>query len=120
MIEAMACGTPVVAFRRGSALPEVIDEGVTGAIVGTTDEAIAILPRVVALDRRAIRKRFEERFSCTRMATDYVALYRSLLARPSISVHEALAPVPILEDRLNGKAAIGGRGSRAPEAPSLM
>jgi glycosyltransferase involved in cell wall biosynthesis len=119
MIEAMACGTPVVALRRGS-VAEVIDEGVTGAIVGTTDEAIAILPRVVALDRRAIRKRFEERFSCTRMATDYVALYRSLLARPSISVHEAPAPVPILEERLNGKAAIGGRGSRAPGAPSLM
>jgi glycosyltransferase involved in cell wall biosynthesis len=118
MIEAMACGTPVVAFRRGS-VAEVIDEGVTGAIVATTDEAIAILPRVVALDRRAIRKRFEERFSCTRMAADYVALYRSLLARPSISVHDAPAPVPVLE-KLNGQATIGGRGSRAPEAPSLM
>jgi glycosyltransferase involved in cell wall biosynthesis len=119
MIEAMACGTPVVAFRRGS-VPELIDEGVTGAIVDTTDEAIAVLPRVIALDRHAIRKRFEERFSCTRMATDYVALYRSLLARASISVREAPASVPILEERLNGKAVIGGRGSRAPEAPSLM
>jgi glycosyltransferase involved in cell wall biosynthesis len=121
MIEAMACGTPVVAFRRGS-VPEVIDEGVTGAIVGTTDEAIAMLPLVLALDRHAIRKRFEERFSCARMATEYVALYRSLLARPSISVREAPAPmlVPILEERLNGKGPIGDRGSRVPEAPSLM
>jgi glycosyltransferase involved in cell wall biosynthesis len=119
MIEAMACGTPVLAFRRGS-VAEVIDEGVTGAIVGTTDEAIAMLPRVLALDRHAIRKRFEERFSCTRMATDYVALYRSLLARSSISVREAPALVPILEERLNGKAAIGSRGSPAPEVSSLM
>src|ERR1700680_2457946 len=109
MIEAMACGTPVVAFRRGS-VPEVIDEGVTGAIVGTTDEAIAMLPRVLALDRHAIRKRFEERFTCTRMAAEYVALYRALLARPSLSMHEAVEPTlvpilePILEKHLNGSA----------------
>jgi glycosyltransferase involved in cell wall biosynthesis len=119
MIEAMACGTPVVAFRRGS-VREVIDEGVTGAIVGTTDEAIAMLPRVLALDRRAIRKRFEERFTSTRMASDYVALYRSLLAGPYISARELPAPVPIVEERLNGKAPIGDRGSRAPEASTLM
>ena len=119
MIEAMACGTPVVAFRRGS-VPEIIDEGVTGAIVGTTDEAIAKLPRVLALDRHAVRRRFEERFSCTRIATEYVALYRSLLARPSISVREAPRPmlVPILREQLNGKGPIGDRGSQSPEAPA--
>jgi glycosyltransferase involved in cell wall biosynthesis len=121
MIEAMACGTPVVAFRRGS-VPEVIDEGVTGAIVGTTDEAIAVLPQVLALDRHAIRKRFEERFTCTRMATEYVALYRALLARPSLSVHEAIEPtlVPILEKRLNGSAPHGDLANLAPETPTLM
>src|SRR6202790_2325767 len=78
MIEAMACGTPVLAFRHGS-VPEIIDQGVTGAIVDTVDEAVRMLPRVIALDRHAVRRRFEERFSATRMATDYVALYRSLL-----------------------------------------
>jgi glycosyltransferase involved in cell wall biosynthesis len=80
MIEAMACGTPVLAFRCGS-VPEVIDEGVTGAVVGSIDEGISALPHVMALDRRAVRRRFEERFSASRMAKDYVGIYRSLLKR---------------------------------------
>ena len=79
MIEAMACGTPVLAFRCGS-VPEIIDDGVTGAIVDTMEEAIAALPRVIALDRKKVRQRFEQRFSATRMAKDYVGVYRSLLA----------------------------------------
>ena len=79
MIEAMACGTPVLAFRCGS-VPEIIEDGITGAIVGTMDEAIAALPRVIALDRKKVRQRFEQRFSATRMAKDYVGIYRSLLA----------------------------------------
>jgi len=78
MIEAMACGTPVLAFRCGS-VPEIVDEGVTGAIVDTMEEAIAALPRVIALDRKKVRQRFEQRFSATRMAKDYVGVYRSLL-----------------------------------------
>ena len=78
MIEAMACGTPVLAFRCGS-VPEIVDGGVTGAIVDTMDEAIAALPRVIALDRKQVRQRFEQRFSATRMAKDYVGVYRSLL-----------------------------------------
>jgi glycosyltransferase involved in cell wall biosynthesis len=78
MIEAMACGTPVLAFRCGS-VPEVIDEGVTGAIVETMDEAIAALPRIIAFDRKKVRQRFEQRFSATRMAEDYVEIYRSLV-----------------------------------------
>jgi glycosyltransferase involved in cell wall biosynthesis len=78
MIEAMACGTPVLAFRNGS-VPEVIDDGVSGFIVDTLDQAIATLPRVIALDRRIVRRRFEERFTAARMARDYLALYRSLL-----------------------------------------
>jgi len=78
MIEAMACGTPVLAFRCGS-VPEIIDEGVTGAIVDTMEEAIAALPRVIALDRKKVRQRFEQRFSVTRMAKDYVGVYRLLL-----------------------------------------
>jgi glycosyltransferase involved in cell wall biosynthesis len=79
MIEAMACGTPVLAFRCGS-VPEIVEDGITGAIVETIDEAIAALPRVIALDRKKVRQRFDQRFSATRMAKDYVGIYRSLLA----------------------------------------
>jgi glycosyl transferase family 1 len=93
MIEAMACGTPVLAFRHGP-VSEIIDQGVTGAIVDTMDEAVRMLPQVLALDRHAVRRRFEQRFSSARMATDYVALYRSLLQRPSISEREATVPLP--------------------------
>jgi glycosyltransferase involved in cell wall biosynthesis len=92
MIEAMACGTPVLAFGRGS-VPEIVDQGVTGAIVDTMDEAVRILPRVIALDRRAVRRRFEQRFSSVRMAKDYVAVYRSLLKRPTMSEREANVPM---------------------------
>lgn len=81
MIEAMACGTPVLAFRRGS-VPEIVDDGVTGCVVETVDEAVRALPDVLSLDRRAVRRRFEERFSVRRMARDYVETYRSLLAAP--------------------------------------
>jgi glycosyltransferase involved in cell wall biosynthesis len=75
----MACGTPVPAFRCGS-VPEIIEDGVTGAIVETMDEALAALPRVMALNRVIVRQCFEQRFSATRMARDYVGVYRSLLA----------------------------------------
>src|ERR1700704_1272226 len=81
MIEAMACGTPVLAFRCGS-VPEIIDNGVTGQIVDTEEEAIRKLPHVLSLARRAVRRRFEQRFSATRMAKDYIQLYRSLMQRP--------------------------------------
>ena len=93
MIEAMACGTPVLAFRRGS-VSEIIDQGVTGAIVDTMEEAVLMLPRVLALDRRAVRRRFEQRFSSARMAADYVGVYRALLERPSISERETAVPMP--------------------------
>jgi glycosyltransferase involved in cell wall biosynthesis len=88
MIEAMACGTPVLAFGCGS-VPEIIEDGLTGIIVHTMEEAIAALPRVIALDRKKVRQRFEQRFSAKRMAMDYVAVYRSLLAagRPPKAVN---------------------------------
>jgi glycosyltransferase involved in cell wall biosynthesis len=78
MIEAMACGTPVLAFRCGST-PEVIEDGVTGKVVGSEAEAIAVLPAILAYDRRTVRQRFEDRFISTRMAKDYVSTYRRLL-----------------------------------------
>jgi glycosyltransferase involved in cell wall biosynthesis len=83
MIEAMACGTPVLAFKNGS-VPEVIDEGVTGYVVHTVEEAIEALPKVLDLDRRKVRATFEERFTAARMARDYVKLYRKLLNKPAL------------------------------------
>ena len=78
MIEAMACGTPVLAFRSGS-VPEVIEDGVTGKVVDSEEEAIAALPAILSYDRRTVRQRFEKRFTATRMAKDYVRIYRQLL-----------------------------------------
>ena len=78
LIEAMANGTPVIAFRRGS-VPEIIEHSVTGLIVDSLDEAVAAVPLASTLDRVAIRRRFEERFSVGRMARDYLALYDAVL-----------------------------------------
>jgi glycosyltransferase involved in cell wall biosynthesis len=80
MIEAMASGTPVLAFRCGS-VPEIVDEGVSGMIVETMEEAIAAVPRLLTMDRRTVRKQFELRFSSARMANEYVRLYRRMLHR---------------------------------------
>ena len=104
MIEAMACGTPVLAFRHGS-VSEIVDQGVTGAVVDTMEEAVMLLPQVLALDRRAVRRRFEQRFSSARMATDYVTLYRSLLDRPSVSEQGTIVPLPrqVFAKKLNGQ-----------------
>jgi glycosyltransferase involved in cell wall biosynthesis len=74
MIEAMACGTPVIAFRCGS-VPEVVDEGVTGFIVENEDQAVECVERVKQLDRQACRSRFEDRFSDERQAREYVNLF---------------------------------------------
>ena len=80
MIEAMACGTPVLAFACGS-VPEIIEDGLTGRIASTMDEAVRAVPQVLALDRKAIRHRFEERFSSIRMTKDYLRLYRSMVRK---------------------------------------
>jgi glycosyltransferase involved in cell wall biosynthesis len=77
MIEAMACGTPVIAWRCGS-VPEVIDHGVSGYIVDDLDEAVAAIDWLNQLDRAAVRRQFERRFSVGRMTRDYVRIYRSL------------------------------------------
>jgi glycosyltransferase involved in cell wall biosynthesis len=80
MIEAMACGTPVIAFPAGS-VPEVIDDGLTGFIVRDEAAAVEAAGRLHTLSRSAIRARFEERFSVERMAADYLTLYRGLVAK---------------------------------------
>jgi glycosyltransferase involved in cell wall biosynthesis len=78
MIEAMACGCPVIAYPHGS-VPEVIEDGRTGFIVGHEADAIAAVARLPALDRAAIRARFEQRWSAARMARDYEAIYRKVI-----------------------------------------
>lgn len=80
VIEAMACGTPVVVYRRG-AMPELIDEGVTGFTVLDAAAAVDAVERAAALDRAAVRAVAERRFSVERMVDDYLAIYRRLLDR---------------------------------------
>ena len=83
MIEAMACGTPVLAFRNGS-VAEVIDPGITGEIVDSVSEAVCKIGSVLALDRGRVRRRFEERFTAFRMARDYTRIYETLIATTPI------------------------------------
>ncbi len=91
MIEAMACGTPVIAFRSGS-VPEVIDDGVTGFIVDDIDSAVDAVGRLDGFDRAACRARFEERFSVERMARDYVRVYEQLIGAAANRFGE---PIPV-------------------------
>jgi glycosyltransferase involved in cell wall biosynthesis len=79
MIEAMACGTPVIAWDIAS-VPEVVDDGVTGFIVGSINDAVEAVRRLPGLDRRTVRAVFERRFTAHRMARDYIEIYRRLLA----------------------------------------
>jgi glycosyltransferase involved in cell wall biosynthesis len=84
MMEAMACGTPVIAYERGS-VPEVIEDGVNGYIVHNLEEAVSAVARVESLDRLRCRDCFEERFTARRMAEDYVAVYEQLVGlRPRL------------------------------------
>jgi glycosyltransferase involved in cell wall biosynthesis len=87
MIEAMACGTPVVAYNRGS-VPEIIDDGLTGFVVEDETSAVAAVGRLSGLDRSEIRSVFERRFTARRMALDYLAAYRSLMetAKPHLKL----------------------------------
>jgi glycosyltransferase involved in cell wall biosynthesis len=78
VVEAMACGTPVVAYRRGS-MAEVIDDGVTGFAVDDQDAAVAAIPLAVALDRAVVRATAERRFGVDRMVDEYLAVYQRML-----------------------------------------
>lgn len=82
MIEALACATPVVAFRRGS-VPEIVEHGRTGFVVDSIDEAVAAVGCLGSVDRAACRAAFERRFTAERMALDYVRVYRDILERRS-------------------------------------
>ena len=101
MIEAMACGTPVVAFRCGSA-PEVVEDGETGFLVDTVEQAVAAAGRAALLDREAIRAHFELRFSATAMARRYLDVYGDLLARRPFAeapLEDVVTPLRPVEDR---------------------
>ncbi|MEQ1817160.1 MAG: glycosyltransferase family 4 protein [Terricaulis sp.] len=93
MIEAMACGTPVIAFRRGS-VPEVIEDGVTGFIVDTVDEAVRAVEHVVSLDRHLVRAAFDDRFTVQEMAHQYVRTFSD-----QMSASAAIPPPPIVTER---------------------
>jgi glycosyltransferase involved in cell wall biosynthesis len=88
MIEAMACGTPVIAWRNGS-VPEVIADGLTGFVVDNVDDAVEAVGRVETLSRLACRRQFEMRFDARRMSCDYLALYRRLAS----AAGEPVSPV---------------------------
>jgi glycosyltransferase involved in cell wall biosynthesis len=79
MIESLACGTPVIAWRRGS-VPEVIQHGATGFVVDSIDDAVAAVRQIDRLSRATCRRTFEERFDAARMASDYVEIYRRVIA----------------------------------------
>jgi glycosyltransferase involved in cell wall biosynthesis len=78
LIEAMACGTPVIAFRRG-AVPEIVDDGVSGVVVDDVESAVGALDRLRRISRFTVRRSFERRFTVQRMAQDYLSIYRRLL-----------------------------------------
>lgn len=91
VVEAMACGTPVIAMRRGS-MPEIIDHGLNGFLVDDLDEAIAAIGRIGTIDRRLARDSVERRFSAERMAKDYLELYRRILPEKGIRELKTLVP----------------------------
>jgi glycosyltransferase involved in cell wall biosynthesis len=81
VIEAMMCGTPVVAYRRG-ALPEIVDDGLTGLLVDDVEAAVAAVPRALSIDRETVAATARRRFSAGRMVDGYLAVYESILAQP--------------------------------------
>jgi len=97
MIEAMACGTPVIAFRSGS-VSEVVDDGVTGFVVDGEAEAVQAIRRLDELDRRRVRARFEQRFTARRMAEEYSRHYEMLVGTGPTSLSRSLAPTAVPQE----------------------
>ena len=110
MIEAMACGTPVVAFNNGS-VPEVLEDGVTGYIVEGEREAVNALRDIRSLDRQRIRAEFDRRFTAQHMAQNYVNLYARLIrdkAQPPVLVPDALMSQPLFGNAAAGLVGAAG------------
>jgi glycosyltransferase involved in cell wall biosynthesis len=97
MIEAMACGTPVIAYPCGSA-PEVVDHGVSGYLVADESEAVAAVRAIDRLDRRQVRRRFDRRFSATAMARGYLDVYADRLAKAPFAPELARAEADMLQE----------------------
>jgi glycosyltransferase involved in cell wall biosynthesis len=117
MIEAMACGTPVLAFNRG-AVAEVVENGVTGYVVGSVGEAICKIGRVLALDRGQVRRRFEERFTASRMTRDYLGIYAHLLEQGAVAPKARVSPRLVANgaDGAAERPAAAGLGEGVPLA----
>jgi glycosyltransferase involved in cell wall biosynthesis len=81
----MACGCPVIAMRRGS-VPEVMDDGLTGFVVDNVEEAIAACGKLDTLDRAAVRRQFDKRWTARRMAEDYVDVYEELISAKTVKL----------------------------------
>ena len=123
MIESMACGTPVIARRRGS-VPEVIREGVSGFLAETEEEMAEALGRVAAISRRDCRRYFEDRFTARRMADDYLALYQKVIESRDADLAEADgdgrthggSDNPGRQVLHNGQLLAGGKADPGPQA----
>jgi hypothetical protein len=127
MIEAMACGTPVIAFPSGST-PEIIDDGVSGFLVNDIAEAVSAMQRVGGLDRVKARETFERRFSIERVASDYMQIYRNLAqARTPLRLGQRPREISLVppanrfeepfERRLGGRTAPALNHLRTPGPP---
>jgi glycosyltransferase involved in cell wall biosynthesis len=113
IIEAMACGTPVIAFDKGS-VAEVIDDGLTGFVVGSIAESVAALDHLDKLDRKSIRDQFDQRFTVERMTQDYLTAYRHLPRMRRLEPRLAWSrPEP-------RTSALGARTGRSGEFPHLV
>jgi glycosyltransferase involved in cell wall biosynthesis len=115
MIEAMACGTPVVAFNNGS-VPEVLEDGVTGYIVDGEREAVDAIRHIRGLDRQRIRAEFDRRFTAHHMAQNYVKLYSRLIrsrAQPPVLVPDALMAHPLFGNAAAGLVGAAGLNATA-------
>jgi glycosyltransferase involved in cell wall biosynthesis len=114
MIEAMACGTPVIAFRKGS-VPEVIEHGTTGFVVDSETEALEALKSIGRLDRRRIRRAFEERFTSKRMTEGYLRHYAALVGGRAYS-YETVPPAVTTEAEVMDGALVHRRRRTPKEA----
>jgi hypothetical protein len=117
MIEAMACGTPVIAYRAGS-VPEVIEDGVTGFIVENEEQAVRAVRDLGRLDRRTVRERFEERFSASRMAREYERCYRGLMGA-SATKEMATAPCSLSTASMSTRGQSRKDGARNQPSAGL-
>ena len=121
MIEAMACGTPVIAFPCGST-PEIIDDGLSGFLVSDIAEAVAAVQRVGALDRVKARETFERRFTIERVARDYMQIYRKLSrARTPLRLGQRWRDISLVASSNRVEEPVARRlGARTALAPNLL